>query len=161
MSATDTLPPPNARPETVARRLFGAISPVLRVLLAAVFLFAAYNKLAVEHGPVMFGQSIKAFELNLPDILVQWATRAVPITEVLLGVLLIVGFWTRSAALALVMLLAFFDLLFEGADFFVDLSDAPIAALRLGKAIRGRLQSGFDLVSHLPGGLCVAAEASE
>ncbi|HYE03749.1 MAG TPA: MauE/DoxX family redox-associated membrane protein [Phycisphaerales bacterium] len=98
--AVDTGGPPG--------RSGGAVWPwvalVLRLALAAVFLLAAWMKLRpspralAPSGPSDFAGAIKAFRLGLPDWGIRLATSAVPWTEVICGLLLIVGLWTRAAA---------------------------------------------------------------
>lgn len=81
---------------------------VCRLAVAALFLFAAYQKLfAPESGPQKFAMSINSFKI-LPEHLVLLATGVIPWIEVLCGLLLIAGLWTRAAATLLsVMLIAF------------------------------------------------------
>ena len=87
----------------------------LRVILGAVFLFAVWNKLYLKNSIEMFAQSIRAFEVGLPRELVGWAAWGVPVTEMILALALIVGFWTRGAALGLVLLLVLFEALIISA----------------------------------------------
>lgn len=82
----------------------GALLLLLRLALGGMFIFASFLKLSDPQG---FSESVKAFKL-LPDHLVQLATFAVPWTELLCGVALILGFWSRaSAAVITGLLLAF------------------------------------------------------
>jgi uncharacterized membrane protein YphA (DoxX/SURF4 family) len=79
---------------------------VLRLALAAIFLYAAYTKL--RQPWMLFAMSIDAYQL-LPE----WASltlgRTLPWTELVLGVLLAAGFGLRYAAAgASVLLAAFF-----------------------------------------------------
>lgn len=81
---------------------------VCRLAVAALFLFAAYQKLfAPDSGPQKFALAINSFKI-LPAHLVQLATGAIPWIEVLCGLLLIIGLWTRAAAWLLVALLVAF-----------------------------------------------------
>jgi uncharacterized membrane protein YphA (DoxX/SURF4 family) len=82
-----------------------------QALLAGLFLFAAYNKLAGVNGPQLFSGSIQAFKTGLPDWAVRFSTGAVPWTEVVAGVLLICGIWARAAATVLSLLLIAFIVL--------------------------------------------------
>jgi putative oxidoreductase len=75
-----------------------------RVALGGMFAFAAYNKLA---NPQEFAFSVKAFKI-LPDHLAVLATFVLPWLEMICGVLLIGGVWTRAAALVGVGQLALF-----------------------------------------------------
>jgi uncharacterized membrane protein YphA (DoxX/SURF4 family) len=83
---------------------FGWIVLVARVFLGALFIFAAVMKLS---NPQSFAEAINAFKI-LPDHLVVLATFVVPWIEAVLGVALILGLWTRSAALVLSLLLVAF-----------------------------------------------------
>jgi uncharacterized membrane protein YphA (DoxX/SURF4 family) len=82
---------------------------VLRLFLAAVFLYAAYTKL--RQPWLVFAMSIDAYQ-----ILPQWAVltlgRTLPWIELLLGVLLATGFGLRYvAAGATILLGAFFGIM--------------------------------------------------
>jgi uncharacterized membrane protein YphA (DoxX/SURF4 family) len=91
----------------------------LRLALGALFIFAGWVKIrppeATLGGPQDFAFAIKAFKLGLPDHLVQVATFATPWTEIICGIALIVGLWTRAAALAIGGLLVFFIVLIASA----------------------------------------------
>lgn len=81
---------------------------ICRLAVAALFLFAAYQKLfAPDSGPQKFALAINSFKI-LPAHLVQLATGVIPWIEVLCGLLLIIGLWTRAAAWLLVALLVAF-----------------------------------------------------
>lgn len=84
--------------------MFAIVLVVLRLLLAALFAYAAVLKLK---NPQAFAYSVKAFDI-LPDHLAQLATFAVPWTEIVIAACLIVGFWTRAAAALLVVVLVVF-----------------------------------------------------
>jgi uncharacterized membrane protein YphA (DoxX/SURF4 family) len=90
-----------------------AVSLVLRVGLGGLFLFAAYQKLfASPFSHQNFLEAIKAFRI-LPatpdwDWLLIGATFAIPWIELLAGLALVLGFWTRSAALVIGILLMVF-----------------------------------------------------
>lgn len=77
----------------------------LRLILAAVFLYAAYTKL--REPWLVFAMSIDAYQ-----ILPQWAVltlgRTIPWLELLLGLLLATGFALRYAAPAAAVLLGVF-----------------------------------------------------
>ena len=80
---------------------------VLRLALAGLFLWAAGVKLA---EPQAFADSIKGFKLLPPegDHLVVLATFVVPWVELVAGLFLLLGVWTRaSACVMLLTLLAF------------------------------------------------------
>ncbi|MBX3390103.1 MAG: DoxX family membrane protein [Phycisphaeraceae bacterium] len=76
-----------------------------RFAVAALFLFAAYQKLfAPDSGPQKFALAVHSFKI-LPDHLVLLATGVIPWLEVICGILLICGLWTRAAATLLALLL--------------------------------------------------------
>lgn len=93
--------------------LLNTILLLMRLALAALFLFAAWQKLkpgtdlVVDSGPQKFAQAIQGFRI-LPEHLVYLATGVIPWLEVLCALLLIVGVWTRAAAWLLALLLAGF-----------------------------------------------------
>lgn len=77
---------------------------ILRLALGGLFLFAAYNK---WQDPQKFIFAVKGFKI-LPDHLAVLATYAVPWTEAIASVFLILGIWSRaSAATIALMLLGF------------------------------------------------------
>ncbi len=78
---------------------------VLRVLLAAVFLYAAYSKL--RQSWLLFAMAIDAYGL-LPQWAVMTLARVLPWCELVLGILLLTGFWLRQAAIAASALLVVF-----------------------------------------------------
>jgi uncharacterized membrane protein YphA (DoxX/SURF4 family) len=81
----------------------------LRLLLAAVFLFAAYSKLKQSY--LVFAMTIDAYQL-LPEWAVLATARLLPPFELLLGVMLLVGWRLRDWALAaMLLMLAFFSIL--------------------------------------------------
>lgn len=78
---------------------------VLRLFLAAVFLYAAYSKLRQPY--LLFAMSIDAYQL-LPEWAVLTLGRSIPWLELLLGILLASGYGLRYAAGAATVLLGFF-----------------------------------------------------
>jgi putative oxidoreductase len=89
---------------------FRYVTPFARVLVGGLFLFAASIKLG---KPQDFVESVLAFKIfaggrAMPDHLAQLATFAIPWIEALCGVLLVLGLWTRAAALLLSGLIAAF-----------------------------------------------------
>jgi len=77
---------------------------LVRLALAAVFAFAAALKIA---DPQAFAFSIHGFKI-VPEQLVPAAAFVVPWTEMVCAAAIVLGLWSRSAALILsVMLLAF------------------------------------------------------
>jgi uncharacterized membrane protein YphA (DoxX/SURF4 family) len=77
---------------------------VARVALAGVFLLAGFVKLS---DPQSFAFSVKAFKI-LPDHLAILATFVFPWLEAICGVLLLLGIWTRPAAIVASLQLAAF-----------------------------------------------------
>ena len=78
---------------------------VLRILLAAVFLYAAYTKL--RQPWLVFAMSIDAYGL-LPEWGVLTTARILPWLELAIGLLLLAGLWLRFVSLAAAALLAVF-----------------------------------------------------
>ena len=82
---------------------------VLRILIAAIFLYSAYTKLKASY--LVFALSVDAYQL-LPEWAVLFVARTLPWFELLLGVLLIIGWLLRFASTAATLLLmAFFSIL--------------------------------------------------
>jgi uncharacterized membrane protein YphA (DoxX/SURF4 family) len=78
---------------------------ILRVVLAVVFLYAAYSKL--RQPWLLFAMSIDAYHL-LPQWAVMTLARTLPWCELALGILLLAGFWLRQVALTASLLLGLF-----------------------------------------------------
>ena len=78
---------------------------VLRILLAAVFLYAAYTKL--RQPWLVFAMSIDAYGL-LPEWGVLTTARILPWLELAIGLLLLAGLWLRFVSLTAAALLAVF-----------------------------------------------------
>jgi len=79
----------------------------LRLLLAAVFLYAAYTKL--RQSWLVFAMSIDSYRL-LPEWGVLAVARTLPWLELALGLLLAAGVWLRWIGLAAtIQLLVFFS----------------------------------------------------
>ena len=77
----------------------------LRLILAVVFLYAAYTKLRQPY--LLFAMSIDAYQL-LPEWAVLILGRTIPWLELLLGVLLASGYGVRYAAAVATLLLGLF-----------------------------------------------------
>lgn len=92
-----------ADPAAKARPIGWLVLPV-RVFLGALFVMAGVLKVS---DPQAFAFSIKAFKI-LPDHLALLATFVLPWLEMICGVLLIGGVWTRAAALVGIGQLALF-----------------------------------------------------
>lgn len=78
---------------------------ILRVVLAAIFLYAAYSKLSQPW--LLFAMAIDAYGL-LPQWAVLTLARTLPWCELALGILLLAGFWLRQVAIAASALLVVF-----------------------------------------------------
>src|SRR5207249_4362814 len=79
--------------------------------LGFMFLFAAYNKLYGANATQLFSASVQAFKTGMPDWAVRLTTGVTPWVEVIAGVLLLLGVWTRAAATVLSGLLIVFIIL--------------------------------------------------
>jgi len=111
-------PPPSAMASAL-----GVICVPLRLVLAGVFLYAAWKKTGASNAPQFFSESVKAlwkkslgggkpFDNELPDHVIQLMTFGVPWVEIVASVLLIVGLWTRSAALVIFTMLVGFTTMY-------------------------------------------------
>lgn len=85
----------------------GLAVAIVRILLGGLFIFAGVIKLGDIQG---FAFSVKAFEIFPAEAehAVRLVTFAVPWTELIIGVMLVLGYWTRGAALLLAAILAGF-----------------------------------------------------
>jgi uncharacterized membrane protein YphA (DoxX/SURF4 family) len=82
-----------------------AVMLVLRIALGAVFVYAAWTKLRTPWE--LFAMSIDSYQL-LPLKAVELVAHTLPWFELAVGLLLMAGFWLRSAAAATALLLAVF-----------------------------------------------------
>ena len=89
-------------------RVFGTVVLALRVLLGAVFVYAAWAKLRQPWE--LFAMSIDAYKV-LPYWAVVAVARTLPWAEMLLGLALMAGLWLRITAGAASLLLAVFFVL--------------------------------------------------
>ena len=85
-----------------ASALRSTLALALRVVLAGLFLFSAWQKIKGGNppepsGPQTFALSVRAFEI-LPDALIPYTASAVAWTELLCAIALLLGLWTRAAA---------------------------------------------------------------
>ena len=81
------------------------VTLALRVLLGAVFIYAAYTKL--RQSWLLFALSIDSYQL-LPEWAVFALARTLPALELILGVLLIAGVWLRYLSIAAAAILGLF-----------------------------------------------------
>ncbi|HET6885545.1 MAG TPA: MauE/DoxX family redox-associated membrane protein, partial [Rubrobacteraceae bacterium] len=70
---------------------------VSRVVLGGVFLFAGATKIP---APGSLAAAIRSYELGLPEWLVSLSAHALPYLEVLLGLYLLAGLFTKTSAWA-------------------------------------------------------------
>ncbi|MGA2041625.1 MAG: MauE/DoxX family redox-associated membrane protein [Bryobacteraceae bacterium] len=90
---------------TSSNKPLAVIALVLRIALGAIFVYAAWTKLRTPWE--LFAMSIDSYQL-LPLKVVELVARTLPWFELAVGLLLIAGFWLRSAAAAITLLLAVF-----------------------------------------------------
>jgi len=92
---------PSAVPSVGARvhRALGSpyLTLVSRLLLGGIFFLSGLTKLGV---PAAFTVSIHSYEVPLPDFLVQAMANGLPLIELVLGIWLLIGLFTRFAAAA-------------------------------------------------------------
>jgi uncharacterized membrane protein YphA (DoxX/SURF4 family) len=128
---------------------------ILRLVLGAIFLYAAWTKLRQSY--LIFAMSIDAYQL-LPEWAVLAVARTLPWFELVVGVLLMVGYklrWASTAASGL--LLMFFALMLrsyiqgEGIDcgcFGVGEAISPKTLLRDGSMLAGALLLTLGAFRH-------------
>jgi uncharacterized membrane protein YphA (DoxX/SURF4 family) len=90
---------------------------VCRVFLGGLFLFAGYLKL---RDVQLFANAVAGFKI-LPQSLIAFSAYALPWVEIVMGLCLLVGIWTRAAATMTVLLLITFiaavlSVVFRGLD---------------------------------------------
>ncbi|HWB84726.1 MAG TPA: MauE/DoxX family redox-associated membrane protein [Bryobacteraceae bacterium] len=89
----------------MSARPWPLVALVLRLLLGAVFVYAAWTKLRQPWE--LFALAIDSYQI-LPMRAVEFVARALPWLELLLGALLLSGFWRRISTSAVSLLLLFF-----------------------------------------------------
>jgi uncharacterized membrane protein YphA (DoxX/SURF4 family) len=77
----------------------------LRLVLGAVFIYAAYTKL--RQPWLLFALSIDSYQM-LPDWAVFALARTLPVLELALGVLLVAGVWLRYLSIVAAAILGVF-----------------------------------------------------
>ena len=100
--------PMNDQPTKPSPGLLGWLGLPIRLFIGVLFLWAAWAKIGPSNGPQVFSTAIVSYKLNFPDHLIALATFAVPWTEALAGILLIVGLWTRASAATIAAMLLLF-----------------------------------------------------
>jgi uncharacterized membrane protein YphA (DoxX/SURF4 family) len=89
----------------IGRLLTGqGLNLVLRLFLGGLFVYAAFSKVA---DPAGFAMSVRGYKI-VPFALSNLFALSMSWTELLAGVMLILGLWTRKAAGAIAILLAMF-----------------------------------------------------
>ena len=81
------------------------IATFFRIALGALFIFSGVVKLS---DPLAFAFAIKGFKLVDNHALISQATFSIPWTEVLIGVLMILGLYTRIATGAFLTMMVIF-----------------------------------------------------
>ncbi len=81
------------------------VTLALRLLLGAVFIYAAYTKL--RQSWLLFALSIDSYQL-LPEWAVFAVARTLPLFELALGILLITGIWLRYLSIVGAAILGLF-----------------------------------------------------
>lgn len=95
------------------------LDTVFRVVLGAVFIYAAWSKL---YDPALFASSVSAYRM-LPDPLVAFVAIVLPPAEFIAGAALIFTKWQRESALLILGMLAMF---------FIGLVQAEVRGLEIG-----------------------------
>jgi putative oxidoreductase len=89
------------------------ISLVCRLILGGVFLFAGASKIV---DPGSLAASIRSYALPLPEWFVTFCAYLLPYLEVMLGLYLMAGLFTRACAwVANVLMVVFIGALLQGA----------------------------------------------
>ena len=84
-----------------------------RLVLGGVFLYAGATKIGDPGG---LASSIRAYDISLPEWFVTLSAHSLPLLEILLGLYLLAGLFTRGAAWAANLLTILFTLaLVQGA----------------------------------------------
>ena len=119
---------------------------ILRVALAAVFIYAAWSKL--RQPWLLFAMAIDAYGL-LPQWAVDPLARVLPWCELALGILLVSGLWLRQAAIASsVLLVVFFSVMLRS---YIKGMQINCACFGLGEAIslKTLVRDGLLLLSSV------------
>ena len=129
---------------------------VLRIVLGVLMVWSGYVKLSFRSDPQAFSAAIRGFKFNLPDHIVVDLAFMIPWTEVISGLCLISGFFTRGAGLTVALMMAAFALgiasviwrgldthcgCFGKLDFMC--GDRPIGPCQLTRAIMFGIVGGF------------------
>lgn len=138
----------------------GVLVTRCEMVVAGLFLFAAYHKLWGQGAAQNFSDSVRAFKV-IPDNFtfgVRLATSVTPWIEVVAAVLLLIGVWSRAAATVMAILLVAFiamitNAILQGYDLecgcFGDLS--PFCPKRVGwcNVVQNVVLLGMSLIVAL------------
>ncbi len=120
----------------IARRLIThpLLAALLRAALGAVFIVASLDKIG---SPAAFAQNIANYRL-LPYQAIDALAIVLPWLEMVVGVLLLVGWWTRAAvlivnALLLVFIVAISQAMARGLDISCGCFDTDPAAHKMSR----------------------------
>ena len=92
---------------------FRWVAVVLRVILGAVFVYAAWTKLRLPWP--LFAMSIDSYQL-LPPSMVELLARTLPWFELALGLAVLAGIWLRiTSTIMSALLIVFFTLMVRAA----------------------------------------------
>jgi putative oxidoreductase len=140
------------------------LSLVARIVLGGVFLYAGVSKVFDPGG---LAASIRSYGLGLPEWFVTLSAYSLPLLEVLLGLYLLVGLFTRASAWAVNGLIALFLVaLVQGALRGLDIDCGCFGSASGDEASSlwvdvlrdlGLLVLGLQLAFALPGKLSVDA----
>ena len=101
---TDTLTTATEAPTTGRTRLLDLVGLVARLVLGGVLLYAGATKVLT---PVGSARAVQAY-LFFPFEVAQYIGYALPMVEIILGVLLILGLFTRTTAIIGTVLMVLF-----------------------------------------------------
>jgi putative oxidoreductase len=109
-----------------------ALATLFRVALGALFIFSGVVKL---NDPQAFVFAVKGFKLVENQALITQATFSIPWTEIVIGALLLLGFFTRAASGAMLAML----LIFTGAVVSVIVRDIDTTCGCFGKFLGSKI----------------------
>ncbi|MDX2146330.1 MAG: DoxX family protein [Planctomycetota bacterium] len=120
-----------------------------RVAIGGLFLFSAWQKLKPAapprvSGPQSFALNLQAFDI-VPTVLVKPTAFILPWAEVIAGILVVVGLWTRAAGALIGVMLASFTL-------------GVVSVILRGMDITCGCFGGFKLLCEGPIGWCKVGE---
>jgi uncharacterized membrane protein YphA (DoxX/SURF4 family) len=101
---TDTLTTATEAPTTGRTRLLDLVGLVARLVLGGVLLYAGATKVLT---PVGSARAVQAYQI-FPFEVAQYIGYALPMVEIILGVLLILGLFTRTTAVIGTVLMVLF-----------------------------------------------------